>query len=218
MLADRATKLFLHLGQFAAPLACAAGLCAQPAPAASTTTLYTQFQHSPPSAVIEALRAESETIMGRLGISLEWRSLAAARGNEVSSRLAVIRFQGRCDVAGLSPHRAQPGALGWTHASNGVILPFGDVDCDRIRSFIQPDLLAVPAGDREFVFGRAVGRVLAHELYHILARSPHHASGGVGKAEYAVYDLLAAHFVFDAPASEELRGNQLRASATEFAH
>jgi hypothetical protein len=178
-------------------------------------TLYTEFQRQPPAAVMDAMRGEAESIMGRMGIGLEWRALEAARGNEISVQLAVIRFQGKCDAAGLSPHRAQPGALGWTHESDGVILPFGAVDCDRIRSFVQLDLLSVPAADREQVLGRAIGRVLAHELYHIFTRSAHHSAGGVGKAEYAVRDLLAARFVFDEGETAELRSRQLRANAVE---
>ncbi|MGO9615893.1 MAG: hypothetical protein ACLP6W_05755 [Bryobacteraceae bacterium] len=196
-------------------MASAAALCAQ---SMRPATLYTEFQQPPPAAVMDAIRGESEAIMGRLGIGLEWRSLAAANGKQVSLQLAVIRFLGRCDVSGLSPHRVGPGALGWTHESDGVILPFGEVDCGRIRSFLQADLLGVPAKDRELVFGRAVGRVLAHELYHILARSSHHSPDGIGKAEYAVRDLLARHFIFDASESEELRNEQLRIEAAEPAH
>ena len=210
MFADRATKLLRRVAFPLAPLAGAAALCAQSIPPA---TLYTEFQQQPSAAVMDSIRGETETIMGRLGIGLEWRSLAAARGNEVSAQLAVIRFHGRCDASGLNPHRVPPGALGWTHESDGVILPFGAVDCDRIRTFLQLDLLGVPAGERDRVFGRAVGRVLSHELYHIFTRSSHHSAGGVGKAEYAVRDLLAARFAFDEGESEELRSGQLRAVA-----
>jgi len=215
MFADRGTKLLWQVVSLTLSMASVAKLGAQPRPAVPPATVYYDFDQAPPPAVLESIRAESEAIMGGLGIGLEWRLLAAARGTEVSLQLAVMRFHGRCDVSGLSTHRPQPAALGWTHESDGVVLPFGEIDCDRIRTFIQGDLLAVPARDREFVFGRAVGRVLAHELYHILARSPHHSSGGVGKAEYAVHDLLTARFVFDARASAELRTQLLRTAADE---
>ncbi|MGA2273163.1 MAG: hypothetical protein ABSH00_06385 [Bryobacteraceae bacterium] len=214
MFAWRATKLLRQVWFLSAPLAGAAALWAQPMAPVSPATLYTEFQQPPPAAVMSAIRGETEAIMGRLGIGMEWRSLAGVTGSEVSVQLAVIRFQGRCDVSGLSSHRVQPGALGWTHESDGVILPFGAVDCDRIRSFLQVDLLGVPAADRELVFGRAVGRVLAHELYHIFTRSPHHSPEGVGKAAYAVRDLLAVRFVFDASESMELRNSQPRIEAS----
>ena len=205
--------LLRHVRLLSLSAAGVAALGAQPAP--PPATLYTEFQQPPPPSVMDSIRAESEAILGHMGIGLEWRSLAGARGNEVSLQLAVVRFQGRCDVNSLSPHRVQPGALGWTHESDGVILPFGEIDCDRIRNFIQVDLLGVPAGKRELVFGRAVGRVLAHELYHILARSPHHSTDGVGKAVYAAQDLLVGHFLFDARQSEQLRSCQAHSESAE---
>ncbi|MGA2041668.1 MAG: hypothetical protein ABSH42_20495 [Bryobacteraceae bacterium] len=218
MFADRATKLLREVRFLSLPLAGAMALSAQSVSPVSPATLYTEFQQAPPAAVMAAIRGETEAIMGRLGIGLEWRALASATGSEVSAQLAVIRFQGRCDVSGLSPHRVQPGALGWTHESDGVILPFGAVDCDRIRTFLQVDLLGVAASDRELVFGRAVGRVMAHELYHIFTRSPHHSPDGVGKAAYAVRDLLVARFVFDSSESEELRAGQPRVEAADTTH
>ena len=197
------------------PLACAATLCAQPAAPAA---LYTEFERQPSAAMMDSIRGETDAIMGRMGIDLEWRELAAARGNEVSAQLAVIRFRGRGEASGVSPRRAQPGSLGWTHESDGVVLPFGAVDCDRLRSFLQLDLLGVPAAERDQVFGRAVGRVLAHELYHIFTRSRHHSPGGVGKAEFGVRDLLAAHFVFDEGEAEQLRKGQWRIAGGGPAH
>jgi hypothetical protein len=169
--------------------------------------LYTSFQQSAPPAVLFALEDEVETIMGQLGMHFEWRSLAAARGNEVSAELAVITFKGRCDVAGLIARSAQPGALGWTHVSDGVILPFSDVDCDRIRVFLQRELLFLKPETREEVFGRAVGRVLAHELYHIFAQTAHHASEGVSKSAYSVQELLSEGFHFDEHETVTLRGS-----------
>jgi len=158
--------------------------------------------------VLEALEEEVEAIMAPSGFQFEWRSLANVKGNEVSAELAVVKFKGKCDASNLHPHPAQPGALGWTHISDGVVLPFSDVDCSRIRAFIQMSLLAVPVKIREEVFGRAVGRVLAHELYHIFAKTTHHASDGVAKSSYSVRDLLSDDFVFEERESTELRDNQ----------
>ena len=82
------------------------------------------------------------------------------------------------------------GPLGWTHISEGAILPFADIDCDGIRSFLQAGLLGARADTEKSMYGRAVGRVLAHELYHIFANTQHHGAGGVGKATYTVDNLL----------------------------
>jgi hypothetical protein len=157
--------------------------------------------------VLTALEEELEDIMTPMGTHFEWRSLETARGNEVSVELAVITFKGRCDAAGLTLRARNPGALGWTHISDGIILPFADVDCDRIRDFVQRELIFVEEPKRERSFGRAIARVLAHELFHIFANTTHHGSSGVAKSAYSVQELLADDFAF-----EEGEGIALRQS------
>jgi hypothetical protein len=159
--------------------------------------LYTSFQQSVPVSIKHALEDEVESIMGPLGRHFVWRTIASVTGNEVSAELAVLTFKGRCDVEGLTPKEAHPGALGWTHVSDGAILPFSDIDCDRIRMFVQKELLYRKVGEREEVFGRAMARVVAHELYHIFANTPHHGSDGVAKSAYTVQELLSDDFVFE---------------------
>jgi len=168
-------------------------------------TLYTQYQHEPPQAVEIALRDELASIMQAAGLRFDWRSLDGHKGNETTVELAVIHFHGRCDTADLVPLKVAPGALGWTHVSDGEILPFSDVDCDHVRDFVQRDLLHLPAEARRAVFGRALARVLAHELYHIFAHTPKHSRCGVAKSAYTVEELLGDEFVFEWQESEALR-------------
>src|SRR4051794_20455165 len=91
-------------------------------------SLYAQFQDAPSEGVIDSLHEELATIMAPLGLRFDWRALAGVTGNEVSVELAVLTFKGRCDVHNLVPRNGVPGALGWTHVSDGAILPFADVD------------------------------------------------------------------------------------------
>src|ERR1051326_3053693 len=167
--------------------------------------LYAKFEESAPEGVIDSLHDELENIMAHMGFQFDWRRLDGVRGNEVTVELAVITFKGHCDVAGLTSRASTPGPLGWTHVSDGVILPFSDVDCDRIRGFVQKELLSLRAEEREVVMGRALGRVVAHELYHIFANTSRHGSCGVGKAAYTVQELLSPDFQFEARETEALR-------------
>ena len=168
-------------------------------------TLYAKFEHEVPPAVMAAIQQEVGAIMEPIGINFDWRNLSLANGSEVSVELAVITFKGTCSIANLVPHASNPGALGWTHVSDGIILPFSDVDCDRIRTFMQRELLYLDPGVRDELFGRAVGRVLAHELYHIFANTSQHGSCGVGKAAYSVQELLSNDFRFEDRESKALR-------------
>jgi hypothetical protein len=193
-------------------LAAAPGGTRLPAPPAEVApiALYTQFQQEPPQAVTDALRDELEFIMAPLGLRFEWRSLPNVRGDEIAVELAVLTFKGRCDVTGLLPRTTNPGALGWTHVSDGNILPFSDIECDRIRGFIQKDLLAVHPEEREDAYGRAIARVVAHELYHIFANTSQHGSFGVGKSAYTAQELLSDDFQFEAKESMALRNSKAR--------
>ncbi|MCX6632516.1 MAG: hypothetical protein NTW28_33345 [Candidatus Solibacter sp.] len=179
--------------------------------------LYTQFQQAPPEGVLQALQDEVEWIMAPIGLRFEWRDLGRTGGHEVSAELAVVAFKGRCDVAGLMTHSRFEGALGWTHVSDGQILPFTDVSCDRVRDFVQAGLMAIRAEDREEKYGRALGRVLAHELYHIFANTMRHGSMGVAKESYNVQDLLTDDFQFQAKESRMLQTSRPKPAAESTA-
>jgi hypothetical protein len=175
--------------------------------------LYTTFQQTTPVTVRHALEDEVELLMGPLGRHFVWRSLATVTGHEVSSELAVLTFKGRCNVEGLTLREVRPGALGWTHVSDGSILPFSEIDCDRIRQFVQKELLFRKPAEREEIFGRAIARVAVHELYHIFANTHHHAPDGVAKAAYTAQELLSDDFVF-----EEAQCSVLKSSVPPKAH
>jgi hypothetical protein len=169
--------------------------------------LYTTFKNPIPVTVRHALEDEVDAIMEPLGRNFVWRAISGVNGREVSSELAVLTFKGSCHVEGLVLKEVHPGALGWTHVSDGAILPFAEVDCDRVRLFVQKELLYRKPADREEIFGRAIARVIAHELYHIFANTNHHSHNGIGKAAFSVQELLCDDFVFEEAQCDALRSS-----------
>lgn len=202
----------------AIPAVCASGerIATKVAP----VTLYTDFQEAVPQAVAEALRDEVDSIMSSMGLRFDWHRLSDFRSETVSAAVAVAHFEGRCDTDGLVMRENQPGPLGWTEISDGKILPFTHVDCERVRTFLQTALLGFHPQDRERAYGRALGRVLAHELYHVLGDTPRHASHGAAKEGYSAADLLAADFQFPERQTRALRSGKtlaaLKASGGPF--
>src|SRR5690242_11313372 len=187
-------------------------LCAAERETPLPIALYTHFQAEPAPEVFSALQREVESIMAPMGTDFEWRSLDGVNGSEVSAQLAVVKFFGHCNPAvGIQHVMWKNSALGWTHVSNGTILPFTDIDCDGIRQFLQFGLQGLDSRERPEAYGRALGRVLAHELYHIFANTAHHASNGVAKPVYSVHDLLSKDFQFEERESEALRTSRPRA-------
>jgi len=167
-------------------------------------TLYTQFQQEPPPVVLSAIQGELAKIMSPIGLRFEWAHLAASRGR-VSVDLAVVGFRGRCDASDLALSVSGPLALGWTQVSDGIVLPFSNIDCDGIRAFVRFRLVHMAKTSRDEAYGRAVARVLAHELYHVFANTRQHASHGVGRASYTAEDLLSPIFRFEEQPSLALR-------------
>jgi hypothetical protein len=173
-------------------------------------TVYTQFEHSYSATVMDTMRQELGTIMGPLGLEFTWRDLNASHGNEVSVELVVVTFKGKCEMDTEFYTRGETGALGWTHMSDGTVLPFSDIDCDKIRRFIASEVKTLSVKDQDLVYGRAVGRVLAHELYHVFTNTTRHASWGVAKAFYTSKDLVSDKFQFQERDTSALRSGKLK--------
>jgi cytochrome c553 len=158
--------------------------------------IYTEFRSVPTQAIQSTLESELSALVAPIGLAVEWRSLANPRYGEASAALVVATFTGTCEPVRLQPRRAMAGPLAWTHISDGVILPFVDVDCDHLRDLLQAKLLQVDARKREQLFGRAVARVLGHELYHVFAETRHHGKGGVAQPAFTAGELLSSDFNF----------------------
>lgn len=167
--------------------------------------LYTEFQQSPPHAVVNFLQDELATIMAPMGLTFKWSSMAENRGNELSVKVAVIHFTGACDTMQRAIQPVHSNALGWSYMEEGVVLPFSTIDCDGIRAFLRSDLFSRPKDELEEAFGRAIGRVVAHELYHIFVNTTRHSSHGIAKSYYSVQELLSKHFQFEQNESDALR-------------
>jgi mono/diheme cytochrome c family protein len=158
--------------------------------------LYTRFERPPAATLLNSARAELTVIMGRASFPVEWKPLDMAAG-EVSRGLAVMDFKGNCDASGiLTEHSAPGGPLGWTYVTDGQILPFGGVDCDLVRELLAKSLNHLRFQDRQKAYGRAIARVLAHELYHMIAGTQHHSASGVAQPAYTASDLMATIFSF----------------------
>lgn len=71
--------------------------------------------------------------------------------------------------------------------------------------------MGLPTPSRDAAYGRAVARVLAHELYHFLANTntKGHATGGLAKAAYSAEERLAETFRFSRKQYECLRTHRI---------
>ena len=176
-------------------------------------SLFFQSQQAPPAAVLEAMQDEVELILSAPGFHFEWHELSNATAAGTAIELAVVTLRGTCEVPGsVIPIAVSTHTLGFTSISDGAILPFTTVDCDKTRSFLANALSRLPAAERDVTFGKALGRILAHELYHVFANTQRHGHSGVAKDTYTVSDLVAPEFELDDRSCQTLRESRAYSS------
>ena len=141
-----------------------------------------------------SLETELQRVMTPAGIDIVWRS-GTDSGAAEPGYIVVGSFSGECSAertaqAGFSVQKA----LADTAVQNERILPYFRVDCGRLLSQLSPLLGRVSAPLRADLLGRAMARVIAHEIYHILAQTPEHAHDGLAKPQFSLKDLTATRF------------------------
>jgi hypothetical protein len=87
----------------------------------------------------------------------------------------------------LAPHDK---SLATTAITDSRVLPFSTVNCGALTRALQPVLVKEPGAQRDLLYGRALARVIAHELYHALSRTTCHAHSGIAKSAFSRDDLL----------------------------
>ena len=171
-------------------------LASQNSLVSSTVAIYTRFAHAPSTLSVEQMKAELDAIMAPSDLHLDWRDMEQTGNRQPTAELMVVSFKGECQADWLTPTASHDSALGWTHISDGQLLPFTDVDCDRIRHLMRQPLSLAPPPERAKMLGRAMARVLAHELYHYLLHTTRHASSGLAKASYTASELASVYLRF----------------------
>lgn len=188
-----------------------AGLCTLSCAFAAPQRMAVVYSVGPAvGSVLVEVKRETARLMAAADFGLEWiaRDLSALRHREFEN-LVVVRFTGSCSIESedqfvpASAHGA--GSLATTAVSDGQVLPFVNVDCERTRRMMAPVLTGLPAIARDLAFGRALGRVVAHELYHVLAKTTAHQENGVSKPCFRLADLVAPAFRFDGESIERMR-------------
>ena len=172
--------------------------------------VFLDFDSAPGSVPVEAMKKEVDKILKPSGVSLDWRLAGESHGDEAFSGLVVLKFKGKCKVENWTVAAVgAPGeefALGDTKVANGHVLPFTEVKCDEVKralAYVRPE---ANVRERQKAFGVALGRVVAHELYHILARTTTHATHGLAKASESLQDLITvANMGFQAEDSTAIR-------------
>lgn len=169
--------------------------------AEGTLTIALQFDRSISSTSLRAMEREAEEILSPAA-HVRWELLSQVKAGESFERVVVLHFTGSCDLQARAPRGLTP-SLGHTNAAGHELLPFSEIDCDALRTLLtsRTGSMAVGAGA---ALGVGLGRVLAHEVYHIVLNTTAHSRCGVAKASFSAADLFAKPLRFERADLERL--------------
>jgi hypothetical protein len=176
---------------------------------ASQVVVYLRVQTPQSGQTIEIMKRELAPLLASAGYRVEW-----GNGETASESLVVLELRGTCGMpAGILHSEApDPKDLASSATSGDDVLPFASINCGGLTRMLAPALVSEPGARREYLYGRAMARVFAHELYHILANTKEHERDGLAKARFTVDDLTGER----GPARGARRGSGISLTPTEI--
>jgi hypothetical protein len=173
----------------AALVSIATGAAASPVHATALTIVF-DFQGPHSDRSIEEMKRELEAVMKGSGLTFDWRTRSQVR-NESFANLVVVHFKGKCVLEPVAYLYDERGPLAFTYSNDGEVLPFSEVACDRVVAAARSAMSGGDFAHADLLLGRALGRVVAHELVHILSKSGEHGKEGVAQPALSGLRLIA---------------------------
>jgi len=147
----------------------------------------------PSPAVVQSMQKEAATIWEHYGVQIQWPASQRA----VQCPLVLGSFDVLVEYQPSSAGRSSPAVLGRTHIVPARIDCVGIyVDYDETQSLIESvgqSQLITLAGHPDIGpvdIGRALGRVLAHEIGHVVLGASRHQPFGLMRRSFAPADLV----------------------------
>jgi hypothetical protein len=171
---------------------------------AADVTIVVDFDGPHSGRSVRQMQRETEDIVKNSGLRLDWRTRNNV-GRESFANLVVVRFKGKCVLEPLPILLDERGPFAFTYESDGQVLPFSEVECDRVTASVRPALWGNDFARLDYLMGRALGRIVAHELVHIFTKSGLHGREGVAQAALSGGQLIGAPLSLSRDDMERLR-------------
>jgi hypothetical protein len=133
------------------------------------------FREPPPSLAVEGMESELSRLLADSDIQLQWIERKKGNSIYVNGRILVLDIVGNCQLTEFGPQPTGH-ALAWNDLTDGQFQPFITVDCNRLGRFIAREVRGNEPDVRRRLLGRAIARVVAHEMYHFFTRTRNHSS------------------------------------------
>lgn len=178
-------------------------------PPSNELVVYLSAAPAQPHRPLDYMKLELGRLMTAAGVHVEWRDARSSRHETINGDLVLVELRGTCGIpTGSAP--PDPGSMkstsfATTSVSEGRVLPFSTVQCDNLTAALAGPLTTELGARRDYLYGRAMARVLAHELYHVLLRTGNHAHSGIARTSFTAVDLLTERFDFEQTTLAKLR-------------
>ena len=153
-------------------------------------TIVLDFQGPRSESSVAEMKREFTGIMKDSALHFDFRSRSQAAQDDVSD-LLVVRFTGKCVLEPVGYLYDERGPMAFTYSTDGVVQPFSEVACDKVTSAVRSAMAGGDFAKSDILLGRALGRVMAHEVMHILSKSGAHGHAGVAKTALSGSQLIA---------------------------
>ena len=153
-------------------------------------TIVLDFQGPRSEQSVAEMKREFAGIMkdSTLRFDFRWRSQAS---QEVLTDLVLVRFTGKCVLEPVGYLYDERGPMAFTYSTDGIVQPFSEVACDKVTSAVRSAMAGSDFANADILLGRALGRVLAHEVVHMLSKSGAHGRTGLAKTALSGSQLIA---------------------------
>ncbi len=156
-----------------------------------------------PRRTLTVMREELEDLLG-LQVGVEPWKRDNPRGLERAGGATIwVILSGQCQVCG-NRCREDYGTLGQAPIVNGRVQPYVRIHCDRVRGVIRENTAGKAPCQAAMLFGRALGRILAHEIYHIYTGTEHRADETLLRPALTARQLTGDGVGFSAACRERL--------------
>jgi hypothetical protein len=153
-------------------------------------TIVLDFQGPRSEQSIAEMKREFTGIMKDTALRFDFRSRKEVL-EEAPSDLLLVRFTGKCVLEPVGYLYDERGPMAFTYSTDGVVQPFSAVACDKVTAIVRSAMAGGDFANADLLLGRALGRVLAHEVVHILSKSAVHGHAGVAKTALSGSQLIA---------------------------
>lgn len=136
---------------------------------------------------VKAMQSEAQRLLDDAGIAVDVKLRSEVSASAQFSDVLVFKMTGSCASTAAPFLFDERGPLAETYATDGEVLPFGEIHCNQVKALMRQSPSQKPLAAK--AVGIALGRVLAHEAYHMLRHTSSHPKQGIARQTLSPADL-----------------------------